>query len=61
MSDEFLAVSQRIIDTIDARLAADEGTRYMSAAGDASSLMVKGDAHLRIAEMIEDGAHIKIR
>ena len=31
MSDEFLAVSQRIIDTVDARLADVEGKRYLGA------------------------------
>ena len=35
MSDEFLAVSQRIIDTVDARLADVEGKRYLGAAGEA--------------------------
>ena len=36
MSDEFLAVSQRIIDTVNARLADVEGKRYLGAAGEAS-------------------------
>ena len=56
MSDEFLAVSQRIIDTVDARLADVEGKRYLGAAGEASYLIVKGDAHLRIAQTIEGDA-----